>query len=297
MSIDVELVLDAKALLGECPVWSQPQQALYWIDIREPALHRFDPASGADRSWQMPAEIGAFALTRKGRLIAALRTGLFSFALDCDEHRLLAPPPFDPQTHRFNEGKCDARGRFWVGTMYDPPHPLDHPVTRALPLCVYTTDLGLQPVDASAQTANGIGWSPDQRTMYFADTREHIIRRFDFDLETGTMSAPRTFALFSDQRLRPDGAAIDADGGYWSALYGAGRVVRLDARGNIECEIALPVSQPTMCAFGGAELDTLYITSAAQKLDASALAREPHAGGLFRCRPGVRGLPSHLFAD
>jgi sugar lactone lactonase YvrE len=209
----------------------------------------------------------------------------------------MAPAPFDPRTHRFNEGKCDARGRFWVGTMYDPLPHHDHAVVRALPLHVYTIAGGLQPIDAAAQTANGLGWSPDHRTMYFADTRARTIRRFDFDLNTGAARTPQTFVQFSDERDRPDGAAVDAEGGYWCALYGGGRVVRIDAGGLVECEIALPVSQPTMCAFGGPERDTLYITSAAQKLDASALAREPHAGSIFRCRPGVRGAPTHLFAD
>ncbi|MGH6612361.1 MAG: SMP-30/gluconolactonase/LRE family protein [Burkholderiaceae bacterium] len=293
----VELVLDAHASLGECPVWSEREQALYWADINEPALHRFDPATGDDRKWTMPAQIGAFALCRSGRVLAALRTGLMRTALGADDSELLAPTPYDPRTHRFNEGKCDARGRFWVGTMYQPLQDVDGPVTRALPLHVYSLDDGLRAIDATAQTANGLGWSPNQRTMYFADTAARTIRRFDFDLATGTPSAPRTFAHFSDERYRPDGAAIDVEGGYWSALYGAGRVVRLDANGNIEREIVLSVSQPTMCAFGGSQMDTLYITTAAQKLDADARSRQPHAGGLFRCQPGVRGLPAHLFAD
>jgi sugar lactone lactonase YvrE len=290
-------VLDAKASLGECPVWCEREQVLYWIDIREPALHRFDPQSGNDRSWRMPADIGAFALCRSGRVLAALRTGLVRFALDSSEHEFMAPAPFNPHTHRFNEGKCDARGRFWVGTMYDPLQQHDYAVVRAMPLHVYTIADGLQPVDATAQTANGLGWSPDQHTMYFADTRARTIRRFDFDLNTGAARAPQTFVHFSDERDRPDGAAVDAEGGYWCALYGAGRIVRIDASGRVECEIALPVSQPTMCAFGGPERNMLYISSAAQKLDAGALAREPHAGGLFRCSPGVRGAPTHLFAD
>ena len=294
---DVELALDARAELGECPVWCEREQVLYWIDIREPALHRYDPATDQDQSWRMPAEIGAFALCRSGRVLAALRTGLVCFALGAADYELLAPSPFDPRTHRFNEGKCDARGRFWVGTMYDPLQPHDHSVARALPLHVYTMESGLRPIDASAQTANGLGWSPDQRTMYFADTRARTIRRFEFDLAAGTARAPQTFVQFSDERDRPDGAAVDAEGGYWCALYSASRVVRIDPSGRIEREIALPVSQPTMCAFGGPELDTLYITSAAQRLDANTLGRQPHAGGLFRCRPGVRGVTPNLFAD
>ena len=295
--MEVELALDARATLGECPVWSEREQALYWIDIKEPALHRFDPASAEDRRWRMPAEIGAFALCHSGRVLAALRTGLMRFALNASEYEFFAPAQYDPRTHRFNEGKCDARGRFWVGTMYDPLQPHDYSVTRALPLHVYTIGAGLRPTDATAQTANGLGWSPDQHTMYFADTRARTIRRFEFDLDAGIARSPQTFVQFSDERFRPDGAAIDEEGGYWSALYGAGRVVRLDAHGNIELEIAVPVSQPTMCAFGGADFGTLYITSASQKLDAEARSRELHAGGVFRCRPGVRGLAPNLFAD
>lgn len=298
---EVELVLDAGASTGESPTWSEREEVLYWIDIEQPALHRFDPRSGDDRCWEMPSEIGCFALCQSGHVLAALRTGLAKVELPTGAYRLLAAPPYNPRTHRFNGGKCDASGRFWIGTMFKPLHGAERdgvePGERAEPVHVFEERDGLRPVGARAAIANGFAWSPDNRTMYLTDSEARTIYAFDFELESGSLSASCILARFGPDEGKPDGAAVDAEGRYWCALYGGGRVVRLDASGNIDREIALPVSQPTMCAFGGPDLETMYITSAANGLDAEARRREPHAGGLFRCRPGVRGTAPTLFAD
>ena len=296
--MDVECVLDAGASTGESPIWSEREQALYWIDIEEPALHRFDPQTGDDRRWLMPAEIGSVALRRSGGALAALRTGLVSVALPTGECAFLAAPPYDPRTHRFNAGKCDARGRYWIGIMHKSLPGADEdrgaPEDRAKPFQVFDGS-GLRPVDARAVIANGFAWSLDQRTFYASDSAERIVRCFDFDLEAGAIARPRVLVQFDQNQGTPDGAAMDAEGYYWCALYGGSRVLRLAPSGRIDREFPLPVSQPTMCAFGGPDLDILYITSASNGLDAQTRRREPAAGGLFQCRPGVRGLPAQLF--
>ncbi len=292
---DLELVLDAHARTGESPTWSAREKVLYWIDVEEPALHRFDPASGKDSSWELPSQIGAFALCESGSVIVALRTGISRLNLEAGDCELLSPPPYNPLTHRFNEGKCDALGRFWVATMHDPLHrPSRDASVRALPIHVFTLADGLIEKDASAVIGNGLAWNPTNESMYFADTPSSQIRIFDFDLETGNISSPRIFASFLQTGAMPDGAAMDCEGHYWCALYGAGRIVRLTPKGEVDREIRLPVSQPTMCTFGGADCDTLYITTAARGL---APDREPGAGGIFSCRPGVAGSPPFIFAE
>lgn len=300
---DLSLVLDARASTGESPTWSEGEGVLYWIDIEEPALHRFDPRTGDDRSWEMPAQIGSFALCSSGAVIAGLRTGLAKVDLASGDFELLAPPPSNPRLYRFNDGKCDAAGRFWLGTMYKPLHGardptgLSGPDERAKPIHVLTRAEGFRPAAARAVIANGFAWSPDHRTMYLTDTAARTIHAYDYDPATGDMSQPRVFASFEPDEGKPDGAAVDTWGHYWCALNGGGRVVRLDPDGAIERDIKLPVSRPTMCAFGGPNLDDLYITSASRGLDAQARAKEPLAGGIFRCRPGPRGQPPALFHD
>ena len=298
-----ELVLDARASTGESPTWSEPEQVLYWIDVEGPFLHRFDPRTGQDRSWAMPSQIGAFALCRSGCVLVALRTGLARVDLTTGSFDLLAAPPYNPQTHRFNDGKCDARGRFWIGTAFKPLKGAERPKGdmgpdgRAAPIHMFDPVGGLQPRGAECVLANGLAWSLDDRTMHVTDTEARTSFLYDFDPDRGTLSRPRVLTRFQENQGKPDGAAVDAEGRYWCALFGAGRVVRLQPDGSIEREIVLPVSQPTMCAFGGPDLDDLYITTASAGLDEEARRREPHAGGLFRCRPGVRGKPVPLFAD
>lgn len=290
---DMELAFDAHAQTGESPTWSEREQALYWIDVEEPALHRFDPKASRDESWKMPSQIGAFALCRSGAIVAALRTGLVRLRLDEGDYAPLCQPPYNPLRHRFNDGKCDASGRFWVGTMHDPlpsaSHRTEPPAAR---LHVFTCGEGLDEKEASAVIANGLAWSPDSRTMYFADTPAGTIWAFNFDLENAGLSSKSVFAQFSEGR--PDGAAVDNEGFYWCAMYGSGCVIRLSPDGELDRQIELPISQPTMCAFGDADYGTLYVTTASHGVSRE---REPHAGAIFRCRPGVTGLPASLFAD
>jgi sugar lactone lactonase YvrE len=297
-SRDVRVALDAKASTGESPTWSEAEQALYWIDIEQPALHSLDPETGVDEYWGMPSEIGAFALCRSGDVIVAMRTGLAKINLDARRFAPLSLPPYNPLTHRFNDGKCDGLGRFWVGVMYSPlsGSALGEDATGPLAsaLTVVSPNTGVAASSTGAVIANGLAWSPDRRTMYFSDSDARTIWAFDFDLDTATLSSRRVLAQFSATEGAPDGAAVDLEGFYWCALYGGARVIRLSPRGKLVDEIRLPVSQPTMCAFGGADYSTLYITSAAHGVSTAA---EPLAGAVFACRPGATGGAPALYGD
>jgi sugar lactone lactonase YvrE len=288
--MNVELVLAAAATIGESPTWIPEEQALYWIDVKAPALHWLDPASLATRHWPLPSDVGGFALDKsRGKALVGLRSGLFWLDLGSGSLTEIAPPPFDPALHRFNESACDSRGRFWIGTMFDPIDP-HAKVPEPAGLFTYTRAEGLRRAPDEAQLHNGMAWSPDERLFYLAHSNKHAVHVFDYDRDFGRLSGRRSFVATPPTLGLPDGAAVDVAGGYWCAMHGGGRLRRYHPDGRLDQEVMLPVSQPTMCAFGGPRLETLYITSAADKLTAAARAKEPFAGGVFRFRPGVAGL-------
>ena len=286
MQPPLECVLDAKASLGEGPVWSVDEQVLYWVDINAPSLNRFDPLSGANRSWPQTQSIGSFALRASGGFLAALRDGIWFLDSEGKPQRKLAPAPYDPAHHRFNDGRTDPQGRFWVGSMNEK--------RDASTGCLYRfdTDFKLTAMVSGIMISNGLAWSPDSRTMYHSDTPAGKISAWDFEPQSGAISNQRLFA----ESNRPDGAAVDREGCYWSAVYGGGKVVRFSPRGELIAEYTLPALCPTMCAFGGPDLKTLYVTSARQRRDAEELARLPQSGGIFAMRVEVPGLPEPKFA-
>jgi len=278
-------VLDARASLGECPVWAADEQVLYWVDINAPALHRFDPATGANATMPMPASIGCFALREGGGFVVALRDGVWLAQRDGTLERRIAAAPYDPHHHRFNDGRCDRQGRFFAGTMNEH--------RDAASGVLYRVDAGgaLVTIAGGVTISNGLAWSPDGRTMYHADTPAHVIRAYDYDVATGLPGDGRVFAQWREETDRPDGGAVDSEGNYWSAFYRGGRVVKLSPRGDVLAEHPTPAMCPTMCAFGGRDLRTLYVTSARQQRDAEELARLPQSGGLFAMHVDVPGLP------
>lgn len=291
---DIELVLDAHAAIGESPTWSTAEQVLYWIDVKAPALYRYNPAGGATRTWPLPDEIGCFALYENHpAALVALRSGLFRLDLVSDVLTHLVDPPYDPGLYRFNEGECDGKGRFWLGQMFEPKADAKEP--QPAPLFCYTPAAGLVPQPDVSLTPNGLAWSRDGRSLYFAHSKEHRIDRFEFDVDTGRIGARHLFAEIPKHLGVPDGSAVDEEGCYWSAIHGGSRLIQFTPDGTVEREVKLPVSQPTMCAFGGPNLDMMYVTSAASGLSVLHKVTEPHAGGLFRFRPGVRGLRRHGF--
>lgn len=283
-------VLDAHASLGEGPVWSLVEQVLYWIDINEPSLNRFDPRSGRNVKMKLPESIGCFALCRSGGFIAALRSGVWRLERDGRLQRKLADAPYDPATHRFNDGRCDPQGRFWPGYMNEKRDGATAALLRL------ETDGGLTRVLGDMTISNGLAWSPDGRTMYHADTPAQTVCAFDFDPRTGALANGRVFARFTAPGDRPDGGAVDSDGCYWIALYHGSAVVRFSPRGEVLARHPVPASCPSMCAFGGTDLRTLYVTTARQQLSDEELQRFPQSGGLFAMQVEAPGLPEPFFA-
>jgi len=282
--------LDVKAILGESPVWSAAEQALYWVDIIAPSLNRFDPASGRNVAMPMPESIGCFALRERGGYIVALRSGIWLARADGSLERQVAAAPYDRSHHRFNDGRCDRQGRFWIGSMNERRD------ANTAALLRLDADFALTRVLDDMMISNGLAWSPDGRTMYHADTPTRTIRSFDFDPVTGTPTRPRTFAHWSGETERPDGGAVDSAGNYWTAHYRGGKVVQLSPTGAVLADYPVPARCPTMCAFGGPDLRTLYVTSATNERPADELARFPFSGGIFTMRVDVPGLPEPHFA-
>jgi sugar lactone lactonase YvrE len=220
----------------------------------------------------------------------ALRDGIWLAAADGTLARKVADAPYDPAHHRFNDGGCDRQGRFLAGFMNERRDANSAALLRLDP------DLTLTTVLAGITISNGLAFSPDGRTMYHADTPTRIVHAYDYDTATGMPSNRRVFAQWDGETERPDGGAVDADGCYWTALFRAGRVLRIAPTGDVLVDIPVPALCPTMCAFGGSDLRTLYVTSARAGRDAGELERLPHSGGIFALRVDVPGLPSSDFA-
>jgi sugar lactone lactonase YvrE len=282
--------------LGESPFWHPQEQCLYWIDIDGCSVHRFDPASQDSAQWNLPSEPGACApVTRGGasanELILALRDGFYLLHTRTGRLVKVFDAPYDTGKFRFNDGRCDAAGRLWVGAMYEPRDQ----ELGALWCLAHAG--GVFKLTQHAQgniTTNGLAFSPDNRVLYWAHTRAHRVDCFDFDLASGAIANRRLFKQFDLKQEnqpyggRPDGAAVDAQGNYWCAMYEGGALVQLSASGDALQRILLPVSKPTMPCFGGTDLSTLYIVSA--KSDEAA-------GGCVLQLPGAtQGLPVAFFS-
>lgn len=283
---EVTVFYEAPMLLGECPLWEPREAALYWIDIEDCAVHRYCEAKAAHTSWKLPSEPGCIARTGAG-LVIAMRTGIATLDTASGALTALAPAPFDGSLQRFNDGRCDALGRLWVGSIHEPR---DGP--NATLYCVE----GSQVTNAhlAVTVSNGLAFSPDNRTLYHADTTAHCIRAYDFDLRSGTVGAQRLFRQFDPTRGpgyagRPDGAAVDSDGNYWVAMYEGGRVLKLSPKGDLLDEFLLPVMCPTMVAFGGADMRTLFITTVRAKRPAEEVIRYPASGKVLQMRVDVDG--------
>jgi len=279
---------------GECPVWDVRAQVLYWIDIDGCTVHRFDPASGANVSREVGEQVGAVALCHDpSQLLLATRRGLIVLSLADNSRNLICGVESDLPANRLNDGRCDARGRFWVGSMRDPSAPSD----RFGTLYRYDSESGLRTVLSGLGTPNGLAFSPDGKRMYLSDSNTQVrsIWAFDYDIDDGVCGNRTLFATTENRQGRPDGACCDADGGYWSAQIDGWSVVRYTPNGHIDRVVSLPVQWPSMCAFGGADLGTLYITTIRRGGARQDWPDQPLAGSLFACRPGVRGLAEPAF--
>lgn len=287
-----EVVVRRPDMLGESPLWCVRRQRLYWVDIRAPALLSC-AADGSDlRAWTLPEVVGSFAFRRdRDDFVLALKSGLHDFDPATGALSAIATPEAHRPRHRFNEGKCDPRGRFWAGTMNDE--------VREPTGALYRLDTGRRCTRLREAIAvpNSLAWSPDGRTMYFADTEARVIEAIDFDPDEGLLGASRPFVdLRADGGAgRPDGATVDADGCLWSAQVVTGQVVRYAPDGQRLQTWQLPVSKATSVAFGDADLRTVYITTARYRLGAAELAAQPLAGCVFALRAPAPGLAAVAF--
>lgn len=286
----VEVALAANAKLAECPRWHAASKKLYWIDINSFQLHRLDPETGEDEFLQFEEEIGCYAFRKNGGFILAMRTGYYFLDGWDTDLTAISDPEADLDKTRFNDGRCDAKGRLFAGSYY-PPKDYD-----GANLWCLDGELTVTKIADDLLTTNGIAFSPDNRVFYYSDTPKHVIYKCDYDLATATASNREVFCEFERGKGRPDGASVDAEGYYWAALYEGARVVRISPAGEIVQEIAVPASCPTMCSFGGEDMKTLFITSAGQRPDFEAEAF-PHNGDLFKVRVDVAGLPEFDFAS
>ena len=290
--MEAECVVQETAIVGESPVWSPRERALYWVDISGRKIHRFHPASGGNETFHLPDPVTALALRAAGGLVLSLRKEFALFDLKSQQLTKLCNPEVDRPDNRFNDAKCDRQGRFWAGTMGDVKW--DQPSGALYRLDPNGAMTRLQ---ENVICANGMGWSPDNRTMYFTESFRYAIFAYDFDAVAGTISNRRVFAEVDRAGgAFPDGLTVDAAGYVWSVHNAVGRVVRYAPDGRIERTIKLPVPRPCGCTFGGEEFDTLYITTARETLSPEQLAKYPLSGSLFAVTPGVRGLPEPMFA-
>jgi sugar lactone lactonase YvrE len=289
MGLEARCVWSAGAILGEGPLWVENEAALYWVDIKAPAVHRYDPENGAKHSWPMPEPIGCLARRASGGFVAGLKSGFAFFNSGFDTIARFDGPETDSPGNRTNDGKTDSQGRLWAGTMDDA----EIKPTGAL----YCLEAGKnwRRMDSGYVITNGPAFSPDGKTLYHTDTLKRVIFAFDLAAD-GAISNKREFVKISEQNGYPDGMTIDAEGGLWVAHFGGFRVTRYDHKGNKVIDVKLPVANITSCAFGGADLDRLYITTATKGLDGAARAGQPLAGGLFSVETGVRGLPMPAYA-
>jgi sugar lactone lactonase YvrE len=290
MTFDVALDLNAE--LGECPQWSVEEQALYFVDIKGKALHRFEPVTGEHSTMLMPEEIACFGFRKGGGFIAAFRSGLW--LLDASGNRLekLADNPEDQRSSRFNDGRVDPAGRFLAGT-------IDEPKDGGKAHLYRYDRRGLNVLASGLLTSNGVAFSPDGRTLYHSDTPTFTVWRYAYDPATGEATDKTLFVRLEPtaaDRGRPDGAAVDAEGCYWTALFEGGRIQRYAPDGRLLAEYPVPARCPTMVAFGGPDLKTLFVTSARTGRSEEELATLPHSGSLFSMPVEVPGRPEYFFA-
>lgn len=278
---DLRVVIECADELGECPRWHSETRALHWLDIEGRRLHRYVPHKEQRETNVLVERVSALAFRSEGYLFACEKS--ISVAnIDGQIHSRLAEPDLPGDT-RFNDGMLDHTGRFWVGTI-NAEHRPDNA------LYCFDSDCTFHIADTGIVSGNGIGWSPDYTRMYFVDSRAHVIHMYDFDGKTGNVSNRRPFVYTNAEPGVPDGIAVDQDGYVVCAFWDGWQVVRYDPQGTVVARMKVPVARPTACAYGGPDLDTLYITSARKGLSASSLVHQPFAGALFACEMPVRGM-------
>jgi sugar lactone lactonase YvrE len=289
---EVEHVLAAQNKLGEGPVWSSEEQALYWVDIESNCFCRLYPTTGKYEVFDIGIPVGVLALRSSGGLVMATKNG-FAFWDSQQGLRWIADPEAHKPHTRFNDGAVDSQGRFWAGTMCGLPEMCEEPEGSLYRL---DPDGSIHTMETGLKVSNGISWSLDNKRMYLTDSPLHMIYVYDFDAATGAIANRRPFIHTPGEEGMPDGLAVDSEGCIWSARWGGWKITRYDPGGKVERVIQLPVQYPTSCAFGGEHLDELYITSAWTALSAEQRKLQPYAGDLFRVKTASKGLERPKFA-
>lgn len=289
--------------LGESPFWHPHEQTLYWVDIPGKKILRA-PQGGADvQTWAMPTEPGCIAPAAQGGLVIALRHGVFRAPVWGGPLEPLTTLPYDTRVVRANDGKCDTQGRFWVGTIDEPK------ATRGAALFSIDGRSGAPTwvqQAGDALTGNGLAWSPDNRTVYWADTPSHVVHAWDYDIATNALTRHRHFLNFTPKPTgwtfqdtsyqgRPDGAAVDVQGNYYAAMFEGRRLCKFSPQGQWLADIPTPAQCPTMPCFGGDDLKTLFITTARHGRSAAELTEFPESGAVFSMRVEVAGLPVNFY--
>lgn len=291
--------------LGESPFWHPDEQMLYWVDVPGRRVRRMHVATGAVQDWTMPSEPGCIAPATGGGLVIALRDGIYRGRTWAGALERLAGAAHDPATTRFNDGKADPQGRFWAGTIYEPKDRAE--------AALFCLDGGaLRRMAGGATTANGLAFSPDARTLYWADTPGHVVRAWDWDAAANTLANERVFLQFPPKPAgwdpaqagqgaapvyggRPDGAAVDSMGNYWCAMFEGGQLLQFSPAGELLQALEVPARCPTMPCFGGEDLRTLYLTTASKGRPAQELAALPMSGLVLWTRVAVPGRPVDFF--
>jgi sugar lactone lactonase YvrE len=289
--MSLEHLVPTQDLAGETPIWIPEEQAVYWIDLGDSKVRRYDPADGQTREWCLDVPITALARRGRGKWILATKTGLYFWDQEENRSEFISDPEADNPDLRFNDGAIDPKGRFLIGTLNEQDlNAPDGSLYRLDP------DLGITKLDTGYAVANGIGFSPDGGTLYVTDMFHGRILAYDYDVEAGDVSGRRTFVDVPAEAGLPDGLIVDAEGYVWSAHWGGWRVTRYAPDGQVEREIKLPVANVTCMAFGGRDLNVLYITTAWFMLSDEERAAQPMAGDLFRIETDVTGCLEPEFA-
>jgi len=291
MTLTAELFVDSKSILGEGPIWDNQKQVLFWVNIQANEVLITDPAGGETRTIDVGQMVGTVVPHTENSVMLALQEGFAQLDLDSEALTFIHDPEADIDTNRFNDGKCDPAGRFWAGTMgFSGPSGAHGSLYRM------DSDYSVHKILEDVTTSNGIVWSHDKTTMYYIDTPLGRVDAFDYDDASGDICNRRTAITIPDGQGFPDGMTIDADGNLWVAHWGGHRISCWDpVRAELVETIRVPAPQVTACAFGGPNLDQLYITTARNGLDDATLAEYPHAGSLFVVTPGARGVPAFAF--
>jgi len=286
--MDAKLLIDCRNDLGEGPIWDAREGALYWLDINQARIQRLDPLTNETRIFDMPLRVTALGLRGRGGFVCATEKGFHFWDGQGTRLEFISHPEEGKGGARFNDGKVDRAGRFWAGTMD----------ARNASSALYRldADLSTRRMAEGITISNGIGWSPDNTRMYYADSLRYCVYEYDFDIERGTISGRRVFLQVEQDFGVPDGLTVDSQGCIWIAFYDGWKVARYTPEGKEDARAALPVARPTCPAFGGAELGQLFVTSAIDGLSEEELKQQPQAGGLFVIEAGVRGLAEPLFA-